>query len=399
VSTARGLKVITLVPGTGYGDAGCEYIAGLDALGLPVSWMPTHYGSDQLLPRDQSVADLQSEIRSRLEKVWGKEIECDALLLNVPPVRSHWHWLKAEPSLRHFCYLAWEVEVLPQDWAPALNRYQAVFVPSRFNQQALVRGGVTSPVHCLPHVARAIPAPLEQGEWGPVRDDDFLFYTIGAWTTRKAMEETIRAYLDAFTGNDQVGLVVKTEAVNQIVFQSLSPSQRKVNPPHHSMVWWALSRIIADYRNPARIHLVAGRVEPAHIDDLHNRGDCFISLAHSEGWGLGTFDAALTGNPVIITGWGGQLDYLGEDYPLLVDYELRATSEFPADGYFMHDDGVYWASANRQTASELMRAVFENPAPSRAYARALKASLEQDYSRPTICARLAAHMDYEVEDV
>ena len=37
---------------------------------------------------------------------------------------------------------------------------------------------------------------------------------------------------------------------------------------------------------------------------LHARGDCFVSLCHSEGWGLGSFEAAALGNPVLITNYG-----------------------------------------------------------------------------------------------
>jgi short subunit fatty acids transporter len=32
---------------------------------------------------------------------------------------------------------------------------------------------------------------------------------------------------------------------------------------------------------------------------LHEVGDCFISLARAEGWGLGAFEAASLGNPVL----------------------------------------------------------------------------------------------------
>jgi glycosyltransferase involved in cell wall biosynthesis len=398
MSKPRGLKYISLVPGGGYGDAACEYVAGLDALGVPVSWMPTRDNSAELLPRAHSTADIQDAIRPRLDYLWDREIACDALLLNVPPVRWHGHWLDAEPGLRHYCYVAWEADVLPPDWAPALNRYQCVFVPSQFNRRVLVEGGVTSRVECMPHIARKVkPAPQISG-WGSITDDEFVFYTIGAWTTRKAMEETIRAYLDAFSGTDKVTLVVKTEAVNQIVYQSLTAAQRQEAPPHHSMVWWALSKIIADYPNPAKIHLLAGRVEPAEIDRLHSRGNCFVSLAHSEGWGLGAFDAALFGNPVIITGWGGQLDYLGASYPLLIKYQLSRTSDFPDDGYFLHGDDVHWATADREHASSLMRAVFENSTDYQSVARTLQGSIKRNYSATTVCAKLAEYMGYTTQE-
>ena len=60
---------------------------------------------------------------------------------------------------------------------------------------------------------------------------------------------------------------------------------------------------------------------------LHERGDCFISLARAEGWGLGLFDAARLGKPIVTTGYGGHTDYIDEDATFLVDYERVPVDE------------------------------------------------------------------------
>ena len=66
------------------------------------------------------------------------------------------------------------------------------------------------------------------------------------------------------------------------------------------------------------------------------------------GLGTGSFDAASFGNPSIVTGWGGHLDYLGSDYPYLVDYELVQTSSDKPDAFgFPQSDDAYWARAQQ----------------------------------------------------
>ena len=45
-------------PGCGYGDAGSEYIAGLSALGVPVTWTPTIANSAEVLGLAKSRRDL-----------------------------------------------------------------------------------------------------------------------------------------------------------------------------------------------------------------------------------------------------------------------------------------------------------------------------------------------------
>src|SRR5690606_26537154 len=55
---------------------------------------------------------------------------------------------------------------------------------------------------------------------------------------------------------------------------------------------------------------------------LHELGDAYVSLARAEGWGLGAFEAALRGKPVVMTGYGGQLDFLRPESAWLVDYDM-----------------------------------------------------------------------------
>lgn len=55
------------------------------------------------------------------------------------------------------------------------------------------------------------------------------------------------------------------------------------------------------------------------VAGLHARGECFVSLTHGEGWGIPAFDACACGNPVVITGWGGQLEHLDGDASSLAD--------------------------------------------------------------------------------
>lgn len=393
-----GLNVVTLTPGCGYGDAGSEYIAGLHALGVPVTWTPTVANSAELLRLESSRHHLHESIRENLLALWQRPLDCSAILVNIPPVDWHLHWRRTEPDLRPFTYITWEVERVPDDWPAALNLYERVFVPSTFNQRALIAGGVTAAVDVVPHIARDVTPVFDGPPWGIVTDDDFVFYTIGAWTTRKAMEEMIRAYLDAFDGNDKVALIVKTGPVNQIAYHALPKEQRKSAPSHVATVWWTLAQIVAGYANPAKVHLVAEGVSGREIDRLHTRGDCFVNLTRSEGWGLGPFDAALFGNPAIVTGWGGHLDYLGADYPLLVRYELEPTVKSAPDGYYLHAQDAYWARADQRHASELMRLVFENRDWASSIARELQSRLQARYASDRVCRRLARLMGFAAEE-
>jgi glycosyltransferase involved in cell wall biosynthesis len=314
----------------------------------------------------------------------------------MPPPTLHQPLLDRESGKRPFAYATWEVDDLPERWPPALNLYERVFVPSEFNRKTFAEHGVTVPIDVVPHVARQV-VPVPEGSYlDPIASDDFVFYTIGVWTTRKALEETVRAYLDTFDAKEKVVLVIKTDVLNHIAFAAMTFEETSKGPGHLGTSWWALAQILAEYDNPARVHLINENIPPQDIDHLHTRGDCYVSLTRSEGWGLPAFDAFLFGNPVIMTGWSGQLDYLGDDYPLSVRYSLETTMNSPDDHCHMRSQTAHWAEPDCAHAGELMRWVIENRQQANAIAKDRHDDLRKRFAPEIVCRQLAQLMGFDI---
>lgn len=396
MTTSRGLKLVTLPTGCGYGDAAAEYAAGFDALGVPVGWYPITLSRAEPIDKAQSLGTTNAAIRGQLALLWRQAIDYDCFLLDIPPPAWHQHLFDAENGKRAFSYVTWEVDDLPEDWPPALNIYERVFVPSEFNRTTFLKHGVTVPIDVVPHVARKV-VPVREGSYlDSIADDDFVFYTIGVWTTRKALEETVRTYLDTFSTDEKVVLVIKTDVVNHIELAAMNYRQTSTGPKHIGTTWWALAQIFADYDNPARVHMIAENIPPRDIDHLHTRGNCYVGLTRSEGWGLPAFDALLFGNPVIMPNWGGQRDYLGDDYPLSIHYSLESTLNSPDDHCHMRSASAHWAEPNCAHAGELMRWVFENRDQANALARDHQVDLQKRFAPRVVCRKLAELMGFEM---
>jgi len=118
-----------------------------------------------------------------------------------------------------------------------------------------------------------------------------------------------------------------------------------------------LNSIKSRYNSPARIRLITKHIRNEEIHKLHQRGDCYVSLCHAEGWGLGAYDAASIGKPIIMTGYGGQLDYLPEELSYLVNYELAPVH---IEETKHHIQGQKWAEPKLTHASQLMKHVFDH---------------------------------------
>jgi len=183
----------------------------------------------------------------------------------------------------------------------------------------------------------------------------------------------VRAYLSAFTADDPVVLLIKTGPRDHTVVSPPTDSN-----PHHGATSWSLARLIGEFPTPARIELITRDMSDAEIWRLHERGDCYVSLCRSEGWGLTAFDAASLATPVVITGYGGQLEYLGADNADLVHYDLVPVDD-PAGEHSYTPDQT-WAEPHIDHATELLRQVRAAPSSARERAEAAQRLIRDRYA-------------------
>ncbi|MDX1421535.1 MAG: glycosyltransferase family 4 protein [Kiloniellales bacterium] len=183
----------------------------------------------------------------------------------------------------------WETSALPPHlWVQIADNYDAIVVPSRDSREAMM-ADLRPPgpsVHVVPHA-------FDPAYWirdrKPSESATYHFYTIGVWSTRKNIEGVITAYFVSFQKGDPVRLTILTP-------------------------WYDEERIEAIKRatgfdNFPEVRFITQRVTDEELYSLHERSDCYVSASRGEGWGLGSFEAALVGNAIITTPMGAR-DFL-----------------------------------------------------------------------------------------
>jgi len=382
----RGIKYYSLAETSGYGLAGFAYLQGLAHAGVPLTWVPLAFDGTAYVP----MADRQG---------WEQARELDPGLPEEPPVDAtpaadtgsgydtvlmhcvpeYWPSLR-EPGMRNIGYVAWETDLIPPQWPALLECADMILVPSTFSRAAVLAGGVRRPVRVVPHIARRLEADAAAASrWKAahgIPPDHFVFYTIGCWTARKAMWDTLNAYLLAFDSRDRVTLVIKTDA------EGVRNAHARRREPTDVLA----ADIIGNYPDPADVRVIGGKLSDADIDDLHRAGDCYVSLTRSEGWGLGAFDAACAGRPAVVTGWGGHLDYLDGDGALLVDYTLEPVTD--ALGGTSYRSDQKWARADIEHAIALLQSVHRDPEAARRRAAPLAARIADRFAEPAVINRM-----------
>lgn len=110
--------------------------------------------------------------------------------------------------------------------------------------------------------------------------------------------------------------------------------------------------IKATTKNPWNIQLpgvevVQGLLKPDEMEHIHGRSDCYISLSHSEGVGMGAIEAAMHNKPVIIQDFGGCKEYI--QTPFICSIE---SMEPIGSTDFLYTPDLQWA---HHASSDLLR--------------------------------------------
>ena len=354
-----GLRYFSVFGVTGYGQAARRYLTALLRLGVPVTWTP-------MVPSGRPGFALKAfEGRSigdpELDRICNRPIPYDVALLHTPPYFFP-TLAKMVPGKRMAAYTVWETDRLPRRWRRFLQQVELLMIPCEWNRRIFQAGGFEGPIEVVPHSLEPSAAPLREA----ARDRaEFVFYSINAWSDRKAVDLTLEAYLRAFTSRDNVRLILKTSPRHEmwrIPLTTWCPVPTR----------WLIAKILRKYPDAPPVTVVTDFLSEDEVKNLHRQSDCYVSLTRSEGWGMGACDAAAAGRSVIITGFGGHTEFLPPDLAHLVKYRLVKTPFRPMEQF---ESDHLWAEPDVGHAAHLMREVFENRAANAARALELAGRL------------------------
>ena len=357
---------------SGYAEAARRCMAALGAAGVEVTGVP-------FVPGGGPGLGFEPAGRAGLDAARG----CDVIVSHLVP--EYWPIVRsAFPGTPLVGHTVWETDRVPRHWPTLLEVADLVLVPTEWNADAMRRSGIARPIAVVPHVAAA-PSSGSSPDWEGIPAAAFVCYTIGPWTTRKALAGVVGAYQRAFAGRTDTLLVLKTSARDFTAGSAHPPS--RVGP---GTTAWALARLLAGTRDPAPVLLVAREVDEASIGALHRRGDCFVSLSHGEGWSFPAFDAAAYGNPVVVPRHGGPLAYLSADSAFLVDHELVPVDE-PGNPSYTPDQ--LWAEPSLADAAAQLRRVRDEPEEALARASRAQRRIGREFAPAAVARTFLAALD------
>lgn len=266
-----------------------------------------------------------------------------------------------------------ETDRLPSGWNLRLNQMDQVWVPTEFAKTIFIAGGV------LPRKLRVLGEPVDTDFFNtnnvqkpmtfPGSKDTFVFLSIFKWEERKGWDVLLEAYFSEFNSEDDVLLVILTNAYHSdgTDFEEIASKHvRKQQRGKKNTELGDASRLPKVHFQPT--------VNQDQLPALYKAADVFVLPSRGEGWGRPHVEAMSMSLPIIATNWSGPTEYMTESnsYPLSTN-GLKAVKEGAFKGHL-------WANPSTNHLRELLRFTSQHRADVKRKGLQARKDMEEQYS-------------------
>jgi FkbM family methyltransferase len=205
-------------------------------------------------------------------------------------------------------YNVWETTRQPADFFEKLKKFDQVWVPSEWQRVCTIEQGIPA------NKVKVVPEGVDIEMFKPISNSTqfpegrpFRFVVVGRWEYRKSTKEIIKAFIETFSEDEKVELVLSVD--NRFANDGLSTTEDR-------LAKFGLSH--------AGIKIVHHQSKEDYVKLLQS-ADVFVSCARSEGWNLPLIEAMASGIPAMYSNWGAQLQFAqGKGIPVNIHGEVPA---------------------------------------------------------------------------
>ncbi len=270
-----------------------------------------------------------------------------------------------DPENAALALFYWEETLIPIETVRSLNRsFKGVLAPSSFVAKVLVDSGVTVPVYRIGQALklddfRRIGAARRERRRGLVS-----FLHVSSCMARKGVDVLLAAYLRAFRRADNVQLVLKGF------------------PNPHNDIGARVARIRAIDPEAPEILVVNQDLSRQDLLSLYEDADVMVLPTRGEGFNLPAAEAMAAGHSLIVTGFGGHMDFCSAETTRLLKFRLAPSQSHVTGGHAL------WAEPSQDDLVAALREARTMPPSSRARLRRAAQAVDAATSEVALVARL-----------
>lgn len=243
-------------------------------------------------------------------------------------------------------FLVWEGSHIPKGWLSTLEdeRVNQIWVPSNHVKEAVyntftdmylgVPLQIVQKIKVVPH-----GVDINLFEPGTKTNPKFTFLMSGgwphSWRDRKGLSYGIKAFMEEFTKEENVRMLVK---VNTVYGINLEKNMKDLDIQN---------------KNTPELGFITNTINYDELPKLYHEGDVFLSTSKAEGFNLPCLEAMACGIPVISTSYGGQTDYITD-----LNGWLLEEGELKENQWDVMYEGVKWMEPNIDEIRKMLRKVY-----------------------------------------
>ena len=322
---------------TGYAKHGYGIIRALKKLN-PETFLETN------LPPDwhKMVDDLSFELCSK-----GNNPTAWQVMITNPLMTQY---KLVEPNKGVLPFFVFEGDKAPKQWALLSEKFSRVLVPSEHTAWALMAAGIKKEkIAIVPHGYDPQIFNPEVKTIPQFQSKKFTFLWNKGWSKgekdRSGFHHVLRAFCAEFKPEENIRLLAHINPVYNRPDWNIENEIAKIN--------------ISPKEERAEISISTDAWNDQTVAQFYKAGDCFIGVTCADAFNLPVLEAMACGLPVIISTFGGQMDYAGtQEFSFEVKGELQ-----PAQCSDINEKTLYeqtnWLVPDQNELRNRMRAVFE----------------------------------------
>ncbi|MCH7568463.1 MAG: glycosyltransferase [Nanoarchaeota archaeon] len=278
-----------------------------------------------------------------LEMVKRKDFDINLIITN--PI----YWRNYLTAKRNWVFLVWEGNKIPKSFInECLNLdIEYIFVPSTHTKKAVentvcdlfwdkfTKEELMNKIKVIPH---GVNLDLFFSKEKP--KDKFRFLCNKGFRNmedRGGIQYAVQAYLEEFSKNDDIEMIVK------------------INPAYPIGDLNKLIKQVAPKRNDLpHLQINAQALPYDKMVHLYNSAHVFVSPTRADAFNLPVAESMACELMPLTTNFGGQVDYVNTDNGMLIDYELTEIK------HEVTYEGIRWATPNISDLRKKMRWCYEN---------------------------------------
>ena len=247
-------------------------------------------------------------------------------------------------------YWAYELPTAPKDWIEATKLFHEIWVPSEYVAEAL-KGA-----HCL---VKTIPHYIETSR-NSEQTEQSTFENEGIYDPYVKSNEpkSVACLADLKSSMDRKN-VLGAIRIYKMAFPTPSQQQRlfvkiqnsEFSPPNMTL-------IEAECDNRSDIIILDECMTDEDFETWMSGIDVVLSPHRAEGFGLVLAEALLQSRPVLATGYSGNMEFMSDLQPFLIDHELENAED--QSGVYKGSSNQFWASPNEENGAEKLLTILDN---------------------------------------